>query len=97
MGQQRRPGEAPRDGPAGRLGLGDVIAAGAGELGAHMTDHLKAGRDVLEHLRDLFAQGLEGAATAGAAGMGGQVLDRFPGQIGKRSATPSTPGSRNSV
>ena len=81
VGQECRPGEAPGDGPAGHLGLGDVIAAGAGELGAHMADHLEAGGDVLEHLRDLFAQGLEGATAAGATGVGRQVFDGFPGQI----------------
>ena len=70
VGQERRPGKAPRDGAAGRLGLGDVIAAGAGKFGAHMADHLEAGRDVLEHLRDLLTQGLEGAAAAGATGVG---------------------------
>jgi len=47
--------------------LHDRIAAGAGELGAHVPNHFEAHRLEFEHLADIFAQMLELATTVRAA------------------------------
>ncbi len=49
---------------AGRLH--DRIAAGAGQFGSHVANHLEANRFQFEHLADILAQVLERAAAVGA-------------------------------
>ena len=86
VGQERGPGKAPRDGPAGRPGLGDVIAAGAGELGAHMADHLKLAGMYSSISRDL-AQGLKAPPQQGQRVSAGRCIPAEP-----EAKRPSAPG-----
>jgi len=68
--KQRGAGDAAFDRARRSGGLHDRIAAGAGELGAHGTDHFEAHRIPLEHLRSILAKRLEYAATGRAVLLG---------------------------
>ena len=80
MGEQPRAGESSRDRSRGRLGLHDLLAARAGELGAHMANYPEARRDVVEHLGDILAN-LAHRLTAVRAGAGRGVYDPFSGEV----------------
>jgi hypothetical protein len=65
--QQAGSGEAAFDGTRGRGGLDDPITTRAGELRTHLADHSGALGDVLQLLRDIFAELAQlAAAVAGA-------------------------------
>src|SRR5260370_9318745 len=65
--QQAWSGEPPIDGAAGCRCLHDAVASGTAHPWAHMTDDLEAGREVLEHLGDVFAELLQSTATGRTA------------------------------
>jgi hypothetical protein len=78
--QQRRAGQAARDGAAGRKGLEDGLALGAGQLRAHRADDLEATRHVLQMVRHVRAQAAQAAAAGRAAtGLAVCVLVRCRG------------------
>jgi hypothetical protein len=55
MGQQPGPWQSTLDRSGRCRGLGDAVAPHAGQLRAHMADHPKVRRHVIEHLRHILA------------------------------------------
>ena len=66
--QQARTGPAARDHMERRRRLADLLAVAAGELLAHVLDHLPLARDHLQRLGDIFAQLAQPRAAAALAG-----------------------------
>ena len=87
MRQQARAGDAALNRPAWRRRLHDGVAAGARQLGAHMTDHAEAGRHELQLFRHVLAQRPQ-AATTGRTGIGRRRIDVLVARqmIGQRPA-----------
>jgi hypothetical protein len=56
MRQQARTSQSARNRPARCRSLHDPFAAPTTQLGAHMADYLEAGRHVLQHLGNVFAE-----------------------------------------
>ena len=56
LGQQLRPGAAARDRMRRRRRLGDRLAGPAGELLAHVLDHLPLARHELQRLGHVLAE-----------------------------------------
>src|SRR5258708_8570621 len=79
--QQAWSGEPPIDGAAGCRCLHDAVASGTAHPRAHMTDNLEAGREVLEHLGDIFTELLHSAAALRTALFTGDTSADFPSQI----------------
>src|ERR1700722_460028 len=77
MRQESWASQAARNRPRGGVGLNDLVAASAGELGPDMPDNLEARRDVLEHLGNIFAESLHCPTTrrAGAALFAWRLVD----------------------
>ena len=63
VGQQPWPGQSALDRSRWRWRFDDHVALRAAQLWTYVTDHLEAGRGVLQHLGDIFAQFAQLAAT----------------------------------
>ena len=86
MGEQPRRGAAAADRQARRRGLGDGLAAAAGELRPDMPDHAEPARQVVQHLGHVLAEAAQRAA-AGRAGMRlGAVLHHLARQVLRQRA-----------
>ena len=85
--QKSRPGPAARDYMERRGGLADLLAVPAGELLAHVLDHLPLARDHLQRLGDVLAKLGQSRAAAAEAGVRPRHDDPFAGQVfGERLA-----------
>ena len=98
--QQRRSGASARDRMRGRRRLGDRLAGPAGELLAHVLDHLPLARHHLQRLGHVLAQ-LAQRAAAARAGRRRRIDDALARQmLGQRparrlaSARSRAPGQR---
>ena len=91
MRQQCRPGAPARDRMRRRRRLGDRLAGAAGELLAHVLDHLPLARDQLQRLGHVLAQLVQGAAAA-RAGRRRRIDDALARQmLGQRPARRLAP------
>ena len=91
MRQQPRPGAAARDRVRRRRRLGDLLAAPARELLAHVLDHLPLARHQLQRLGHVLAQLVQGAAAA-RAGRRSRIDDALARQmLGQRPARRLAP------
>ena len=79
--QQSRSGQAARDRTARRFRLHDLVAARAGQLRPHLPDHFEARRNVLQDLRNVFAQRLQLAAAVRTGRLLRQNLPRLARQL----------------
>jgi len=59
MSQKPRPGQPASDRPARCWCLHDLLTGPAAQLRPHMPDDMKVCRHILQHLRDIFAQGTQ--------------------------------------
>ena len=94
MRQQPRPGASARDRMRRRRRLGDRLAAPAGELLAHMLDHLPLARHQLQRLGHVLAELVQRAAAA-RAGRGRRIDHALARQmLGQRPARRLAPRRR---
>ena len=95
MGEQLGAGAPARDRMRGRRRLGDRLAGAAGELLAHVLDHLPLARNELQRLGHVLADLAQGAAAAARAGQGRRIDDALARQmLGQRPARRLAPLER---
>ena len=95
MGEQLRPGAPARDRVRGRRRLGDRLAGPAGELLAHVLDHLPLPRNELQRLGHVLADLAQPAVAAARAGRGRRIDDALARQmLGQRPARRLAPLER---
>jgi hypothetical protein len=97
--QKPWPGAPARNRVRRRRRLRDLLAAAAGELLAHVLDHLPLPRNHLQRLGDILAELVQGAAAAGAGCRGTdkrraraadtQAVDDAPASCARSSSTRS--------
>ena len=95
VGEQLGPGAAARDRMRGRRRLGDRLAGAAGELLAHVLDHLPLPRHELQRLGDVLAELAQRPAAAARAGRRRRIDDALARQmLGQRPARRLAPLER---
>jgi len=78
--RQTRAGESAVDRQAGSRGLGDALAATAGQFRTHVPGDAERSRHVLQHFGHVFAETPQRAA-AFRAGTGGSMFHHVPRQV----------------
>ena len=95
MGEQLRSGTPARDRMRGRRRLADRLAGPAGELLAHMLDHLPLARNELQRLGHVLADLAQCRPAAARAGRGRRIDDPLARQmLGQRTARRPAPFER---
>jgi len=95
VGEQSRAGAAARNGVEGCRRLGDRLAGPAGELLAHVLDHLPLPRNELQRLRHVLADLAQPVAPAARAIGRDRIDDTLAWQVlGQRPAGRSPPLER---